>query len=104
MERAELERLLNGGNEQAITDALLSAAYYDQDWKWVQTVCLQFLDHPQDLVKWYAIICFGHIARVHRNLDTSIVFPRLMSLRGNSALISDVYDVLDEIKFHLRIQ
>jgi len=27
-----------------------------------------------------------------------------MSLRGNSALISDVYDVLDEIKFHLRIQ
>ena len=44
MDRAEIERLLESGNEQAIIDALLSAACYDADWRWVQTTCLRFLD------------------------------------------------------------
>ncbi len=49
MERAELERLLSSGNEKAIIDALLSAAFYDPGWRWVQATSLGFLDHPE---KW----------------------------------------------------
>ena len=44
MTRRELEALMDWVNETAIVDALLSAAYYDPDWRWVQGVCLKFLD------------------------------------------------------------
>jgi hypothetical protein len=39
-DREELEIILRGSDEQAIQNALLSAAYYDPDWKWVQSQCL----------------------------------------------------------------
>lgn len=48
MERADVERLLNSGNQQAIIDALLGAAFYDADWRWVQATCLRFLDHQKN--------------------------------------------------------
>jgi len=57
MDRASLEGLLESGNEAAIIDALLSAAFYDPDWKWVQTTCLRFLGHPAKWVRWNAVTC-----------------------------------------------
>ena len=45
MDRRELEALIDSGNETAIIDALLSAAYFDPEWRWVQSICLRFLDH-----------------------------------------------------------
>jgi hypothetical protein len=45
MDRRELEALIESGNDDAIIDALLSAAYYDPDWRWTQGVSLRFLDH-----------------------------------------------------------
>lgn len=104
MERADLERLLNSGNEKAIIDALLSAAFYDPDWKWVQTTCLRFLDHPEKWVRWNAATCLGHIARIHRRLDTEIVVPRLMALKADASIASNVDDALDDIKWYLRPQ
>lgn len=104
-ERSELERLLNSGNEQAITDALLSAAYYDPDWKWVQETSLRYLDHPDKSVRWNAVTCFSHIARIHRQLDTEVVVPKLRTmLKTDLDLASNVQDTLDDIKWFLRAQ
>lgn len=56
-----------------ILETLLGAAYYDSDWRWVQGVCLRFLDHANLGVRSNAAICIGHIARIHRNLDLVVV-------------------------------
>ena len=101
-ERTELERLLNSGNDTAITDALLSAAYYDADWKWVQAACLRFLNHPERTVRWTAATCLGHVARIHRQLDLETVVPRLMELKADPSI--DVEDAIEDIKFFLRTQ
>ena len=104
MDRADLERLLESGNEKAIIDALLSAAFYDPDWKWIQTTCLRFLDHPKTDVRWNAATCLGHVARIHRKLDVEIVVPKLMSLKADAAIAPNVEDALDDIRWFLRPQ
>jgi hypothetical protein len=104
MDRADLERLLESGNEEAIGDALLSAAYYEPDWQWVQSTCLRFLEHPAKSVRWNATTCLGHLARIHKKLDTEVVIPKLLALKADTEIASNVEDTLDEIKWFLRPQ
>jgi len=102
--RPELERLLESGNERAIIDALLSAAFYESDWRWVQNTCPQLLAHPAKWVRWNAATCLGHIARIHKDLDVEIVLPRLHALEDDSEIGSSVQDALDDISWYLRPQ
>jgi hypothetical protein len=104
MRRSELERLLDSTNDEAIGEALLNAAYYDPDWRWVQNQCLHFLDHEGSSVRWVAATCLGHIARVHGRMDAEIVLPRLAELKADRAIAPVVEDALDDIKFFLRYQ
>jgi hypothetical protein len=103
MDRGDLEKLLESGNESAIVEALLSAAYYDPDWRWVQGLCLRFLDHGDRNVRWNAATCLGHIARIHRNLDLELVLPKLIALKADPSIASSVEDGLGDIHFFLRI-
>lgn len=104
MDRAGIERLLESGNEKAIIDALLSAAFYERDWQWVQETCLRFLDHPAKWVRWNAATCLGHIARIHKKLDLEIVLPKLLAAKNDIEIASNVDDTLDDINWHLRPQ
>jgi len=102
MDRAKLELLLESGNETAIVDALLSAASYDADWQWVQSVCLRFLDHPAKNVRWNAVTGLGYVARIHGKLEKETVVPRLQALRTDSDIGSNVEDALEDINWYLR--
>jgi len=103
IDRRELEKLLESGNENAIVEALLSAAYYDPDWRWVQGQCLRFLDHADRNVRWNAATCLGHVARIHRNLDLELVLPRLLVLKGDASIAPSVEEALADIRFFLRV-
>lgn len=103
MDRSDLDKLLESGNENAIVEALLSAAFYDPDWRWVQGVCLQFLDHADRNIRWNAATCLGHIARIHRDLDLELVLPKLLALKGDPLIGSSVEDALGDIRFFLRV-
>jgi hypothetical protein len=98
MARSDLVRLLESGKEESISHALLSAASYDDDWRWAQATCLHFLDHPAKNVRWNAVTGLGYIARVHRQLEMGVVIPRLMALRQDPEVASNVEDALDDIK------
>lgn len=104
MKRSELERLLESGNEEAIVDAILSAASYDTDWRWVQATCLRFLDHPAKSVRWNAVTGLGYVARIHRTLDTEVVIPRLRAMMYDAEIASNVVDALGDIGWYLRPQ
>ena len=101
MDRAEIERLLASRNETAIADALLSAAYYEPDWQWVQGQCLHFLNDPENNNRWIAAVCLGHLARIHRKLDLEVVLPKLQVLKDDPAVGSAVEDALADIRFYL---
>lgn len=102
MERAEIEHLLDSGHEPAMIEAILSAALFDPDWQWAQNLCLRYLNHRFKWVRWNAVTGFSHIARIHGQLDTNVVIPRLSALKDDPDIGPNVRDSLDDIPFFLR--
>lgn len=100
----EIEILLKDKNSEKVTDALLSAAYYDPDWLWVQNQCLFFLNHADSNVRVVAATCLGHVARIHKKLDLEIVLSALVPLKHDPQIGPYVQDALDDIRFQLRFQ
>lgn len=103
-DRAEIELLLRSENSTDILDALLSAAYYDPDWKWVQEQCLIFLTHNERYVRRLSATCLGHLARIHKQLDLELVLSRLVQLKDDPEIGDSVQDALDDIRFYLKFQ
>jgi len=98
MSREDAERFLQSGNEKAIIDALLSSAYYDTDWRWVQSNCLRLLDDSPLEIRRIAVTCLGHLARVHRTLDADKVLQKLTALKADPSISGWVEDALDDIR------
>ena len=101
-DRAELMLLLSSPEPTDILDGLLSAAYYDSDWKWVQGQCLAHLDHREHSVRGLSATCLGHLARIHKQLDLALVLPRLLLLKDDPEIGNSVQDALDDIAVFLQ--
>ena len=102
--RSEAESLLESGNGAAIIDALLSSAYHDPDWQWVQYRCVELLNHSELPVRRVAVTCLGHLARIHRTLDLNVVVPRLSALRADGSIRGWVEDALEDIRIYIPSQ
>jgi hypothetical protein len=103
-DRAEIEILLRSPDLADMQGGLLSAAYYDPDWRWVQGKCLDFLTHTDRDMRWLAAICLGHLARIHRQLDLELVLGTLSQVKGDPLITSGVEDALDDIRFFMNFQ
>jgi hypothetical protein len=102
MSREEADLAFHGGNPTEIVNALLSMAYYDSDWRWVQERCLEFLRFPNEVVCGTAVTCLGHLARIHRHLDLIVVLPALQELLHVPTLAGKVEDAMDDISLFVR--
>jgi hypothetical protein len=103
-DRSEVESLLRSPNPNDVMDGLLSAAYHDTDWKWVQGECLAHLAHNERSVRRLSATCLGHVARIHKQLDLELVLPRLLRLEDDPDVGGNVQDALDDIRVYLRFQ
>lgn len=79
--REDILSALESGDVQKIRDALISAAYWEDDWRWAQYQLLRFVDHESDLVKWAVATGLGFIAVFNGEIDESLVLPVLAKLR-----------------------
>ena len=80
-----MEQAFLGDDPRTIHDALISAAYWDQDWKWAQDKCLEFAKSPSEVVRAGAAYAFGLIAVFHAKLEMDAVLPVLEKLREDPA-------------------
>jgi hypothetical protein len=103
-DRQDIELLLRSPEKTDRLDALLSAAYYDPDWRWVQDLCLDFLTHADNAERRLAATCLGHLARIHKQLDIELVLSSLAPLKNDPLVSSSVQDALDDIRFFLKFQ
>ena len=95
--RSQIVTSLSRGNNQQIRDALISAAYWDDDWKWAQQQLVNFAEHPDELVLWAVIAGLGFIAAFHGDIDEGTALPILNRLKDRPALTGDVEETLAEI-------
>jgi hypothetical protein len=95
---AALER----GGPEAAARALVGAAFHHSDRQAVQGLCLRLVDGEDRALAAVAAICLGHLARVHRQLDTGTVRAALDRQRGDPLVGPRAEDALDDLDTYLR--
>jgi hypothetical protein len=77
LSKRELILQIESGDPEAVAKALYAAAKYEDDWSWVQKLCVEGLKRPEASVRWAAATCLGDLAFMRRPLDLDIVVPAL---------------------------
>jgi len=106
IEKVTREKALNdlsSGNSMKMSEALLSLAYYEQDYDWLLNLCLKYLDFKNLEVKSTAILCFSHIARTHGKINKRLIIPKLRALSEEIPELSGrIEDVLEDIDIFIK--
>lgn len=76
--REELIKQLASNDPRAVANALYAATKYEEDWRWVQDLCIRNLNSPDVPVRWAAATCLGDLAFLRRPLDLDVVLPALL--------------------------
>jgi hypothetical protein len=86
--RKEIIASLSSGSRNEIRDALISACYWDKDWKWALQQLRKFAEHGDDLVLWAVATGVGFIAAFNGEIDepeAQFILTRLKT-NANSAV------------------
>jgi hypothetical protein len=75
--KEEIESAISRNDVDELSSAVVSAALYSNDAIWAEDVCVRLAKHEHSNVRGNAILGFGHIARIHQQLDERRVKPVL---------------------------
>jgi hypothetical protein len=99
---AEVRAALDRGDLPGALDAMVGTALYgDGDWKELQELHLQLLEHEDHEVSALAATCLGHLARVYRQLDERRVGTALRRARSVPHIRGTATDALEDIEIFL---
>jgi hypothetical protein len=88
LSRLEIKKAIDDNDLELLVLAPISAAFFSEDSFWAQDVCVRLSSHENPQVRGNAILGFGHIARIYRLLDESVVKPIVESaLRDNNDFV-----------------
>jgi hypothetical protein len=82
--RKEIMASLSSESLNEIRDALISASYWDKDWKWALQQLRKFADHGDDLVLWAVATGVGFIAAFNGEIDEPEAQSILTRLKANA--------------------
>ena len=102
--RSDAMVALGSADPRDICIALVRLALHDPDLGWVQSLCIELTWRSTVEVQSTAILCLGHLARIHRALDLEKVVPLLIELRKNPLLSGRVDDAMDDIEIFLGVK
>ncbi|WP_159076082.1 hypothetical protein [Microvirgula aerodenitrificans] len=96
--KQDAEALFESAQPEIICQALVSLAFYEQDWKWVQDKCLFFIQEKNPSVRRVAATCLGHVARIHGRLEKDKVVKKLRLHMSDHESIGSIEGALDDIE------
>ena len=73
--RDAVEGALCDDDPNALLRAVIAVSIHDADWRYAQDLCVRLSTHHHSNVRGNAVLGFGHIARVHRQLERTVVQP-----------------------------
>ncbi|WP_223874833.1 hypothetical protein [Salinispora oceanensis] len=99
---ADVRAAVDGGELVSALDAMVGAALYgDGDWKELQDLYLELLNHESCQVKALAATCLGHLARVYGQLDETRVVAALRHVRSVPNVGGAAVVALEDIELFL---
>ncbi|WP_255436216.1 hypothetical protein [Salinispora sp. H7-4] len=99
---AAVRAAVDRGELFSALDAMVGAALYgDGDWKELQELYLELLDHEDCQVKALAATCLGHLARVYGQLDEPRVVAALHHVRSVPNFGGAAATALEDIELFL---
>jgi len=102
--RSEAATAFCSPDDRVVCDALVGVAFHEPDWRWVQSQCELLASHPSSAVRGLVVTCFGHLARIHGQIDRDVVDPILETLAADPdpGVAARVQDALDDFDIVLR--
>ena len=101
--RDEALAAFDSNDAKQICNALISITFHDPDWRWVQEQCMRLAKFPNVEVRGLVATCFGHIARIHGQLDIEPVSSTLKLLADDPEVAHRVDDAVDDIRMFMKI-
>ena len=98
----ELVAAIDEGDPWRLREAMVAAAYNVDDWEWLQSIFVRLLGHADPTVRAVAATCLGHVARIHRRLDTATVVPRIEALLSDPQTAGFAETALEDIDAAVR--
>ncbi|WP_046216663.1 CPCC family cysteine-rich protein [Paenibacillus wulumuqiensis] len=75
----ESMKLINSDNPDAIVDGLLSLALSADDGEFAEQMMTRYSQHDNENIRGIAILCFGHIARIHEVIHKEHIIPLIQT-------------------------
>ena len=100
--RTETLAVLAGGTIDQSTEALLALTFNDADGGWVEGILLGCLNGDvDDQVKMLALVCFGHLARIHGEIRDPAVFECVHRMARQPAFAGQARGALADFETYL---
>jgi hypothetical protein len=102
--REAVEQALREDNPEVLLRVVIAVSMYEPDWRYAQDLCIRLSFHIHFNVRGNAVLGFGHIARVHRQLDQAMVQPIIQAaLRDEDSYIrGQAHSAMDDTAFFLK--
>jgi hypothetical protein len=95
--RAELETMLASSEDDVVCDALLDAAYFEEDWRWVQQECLGRLASRRRSIRCGALYGLQLLGFVRKEIEPDVVIPAILELRSDPEIAALADEVIADI-------
>ncbi|MBW7473877.1 hypothetical protein K0T92_03900 [Paenibacillus oenotherae] len=98
-ENQEIMNLINSDNPGTIVNGLLSLTFNADDGEFVQELMVHYTQHKNENIRGIAILCFGHIARIHATVNKELIIPLINdALKDESSFVrGHAHSALDDI-------
>jgi len=83
------------------SDSIRRCCVADRCWLYVESLIVEFLEHPDPWVRGACAIAAGHVARIHRVLTIDRIVPLIERLLNDSGTSGKAQDALDDIRMFL---
>jgi hypothetical protein len=80
-----------------IAQAMVSAAFRIDDWRWLEDRFVELLSHDDPGLRGTAAMCLGHVARIHGHLHIARVRPLVEELLQVQSTSGKAEDALEDI-------
>ncbi|MDT9721940.1 CPCC family cysteine-rich protein [Paenibacillus sp. ClWae2A] len=88
----EIINLINSDNPDTIVNGLLSLTLNADDGEFVQELMVRYTQHKNENIRGIAVLCFGHIARIHGAVNKQLILLRRVCSKTNSRVYIPVLE------------